>query len=539
MNKIELVKNIIDYPTLSEGNAAAYLQKWANNTGKCIVEVLPVEKTSELILVSGNKHATKYEHWVCRILAIPKVWNVDAMFWRTRVGDDEQVDYECTDVLKTYTVFSEFCGRDICQISYKYTSGGFVQWCEPINIDIPFAVGDIIIVSPTVLKKEDKTGSNDEITLISKPVMVDLIEILGSMNGMKFTPFLRVVVAKVVKDYGHGIKINEAVKTYRQYVRYVSGAIFLPLKPNDNLAIAGCHKIDMDKFPQRLQFLYKGHSHDYYVIDEDETIMGYSKGKEWFATPTCRIMKRAKIREITKYFYGHESKLIWDKEDNRCFFVEGSEGVYLYGSAQDVELLHGTYSFGLKRHCIGFVSKVNDSIVLQMSADKISFQLDLMGHFKGILPSQNIQDHYKQGNNVEKIKHVLGADGNMYLMATSAFSLVGLGWAVNNNTPFSFWFTKRSRILLDISNMQPFRNLVVLKPIPVETVEVALTDKQNELGLVAPEPDKVIPNTGVVVAVGSLCTETKVGMTVLYARGAGTTEGQHLILYENDIFGEV
>lgn len=538
-----LVKESLGY-TLTQDKALDCLQRWADSTGCAVVKVLPVERTSAIVLLGGNKVANEHEHWLAEIICLPTKWNADRGFWQLRVRNTEEVN---TAYKNGMTVFSEFTGHDLCILSHKrqilevekedgslnvYETNN--QWCEPL-VDIPLSVGDTIVCYPSVLKKYSKEAHNDTNITPKMPIDINLTEIVGVMRGNTFEPLLHIVVKKVVKEYGFGLEMTDNHKSYQQYLRYVRGATFLPLKPNDLIVTMGCKEYANHNTPSRLRFMHNGILHEYHVVREDNSILAYLRGDTLITTGNVTAMKRVQVKEVMEYLHGVTTSLIYDKEDKRYFKIDGIEGYVLYAAFYESELPIGKYSFGLMHHCIGRVVVENGEIALSMPSDKIAFHIDLSQKYADFAVPQNVLELYDNGVNFHDLSQVVEmGTGKKYIFQSPSFGFISTGWKVAGKDSFNFWYAKRTDILLEITNnmIKPFGSKIVIELVKPESV--------TETGIIIPDTVTRLSNIGLVVAAGDVL-QVNVGDKILFNPHTATVVGiegkDYLVMKEEDILG--
>jgi len=541
----QLVKNMTG-EKMSEVNAMTYLQSKANQNGTCFVRVLPVEKG---VIVnpnlSGNMKADEHEHWLCEIIVAPVKWNTQSKFFTFRVNNDETA---LQDHVSGNTIYSEFAQRDICTLETDEDRIMFsgedihtevVPFCEPL-IDIPFEVSDIIVVHPQTLKEHKKEVRNAEITDINVAVEIDITDILGYLDGETFEPFLHLVVEKIPIDFGSKIKMADGHKQYRQYLRYIKGAIFLPLQAGcfitTNRAVVTKKSEGYGKgnTPMHIQFKYNGRKHSYRVVREDKNILAYTVGKEWRPTPTVYMCTAATDTEVMQELYGYSPTLEGVKNSGKYFRQQGVAGFVLVTEPIKITLNIGEIVFAQQSKAIANIRLVDGKVALYMAADKVAFIIDLQSMFrvrdgdgwKDLDIPSNIREAYLAGTNPMNINNVIDySTAEKHIMKSFSFGHAVVGFDTKDIKAYRFFYTFRNRIAMTINKEQikPQGNILLVK--------VVDKPKAEEGTLVV--PDSVVQSENVsehamVVSVGEGSAKTpmqyKVGQRVSFPKFLGIQE---------------
>jgi len=543
MSISKLVKNLTG-ETMSEQNALTYLQGKANQSGTCFVRVLPVEKSAIVNPnLSGNMKADEHEHWLCELIVTPVKWNAQSKFFTFRVNNDEAI---LQDHVSGNPIYSEFAQRDICILNRdetKITARGeeiireTVPFCEPL-IDIPFEVGDIIVVHPQTLKAHTNGVRNDKITDIDIPIQVDITDILGYLDGETFEPFLHLWVEKIPVDFGSKIKMSDGHKQYRQYLRYIKGATFLPLETgcfittNRATVTKKSEGYGKGNTPMHVQFKYKGRKHSYRLVREDKNVLAYTVEKEWRPTPTVYMCTAATDTEVMQELYGYKPTIEHKHNSGKYFRQQGVEGFVLVTEPIKITLNIGDVVFAQQAKAIANIRLVNGEVSLFMASDKVAFIIDLQSQFrikegdtwKDLEIPANIREAYLAGKNPMEITNVIDyTTAEKHIMnPLSVFGHATVGFETAGIKPYRFFYTFRNRILMTLTKDQvkPVGNQMLLqiveKPKPVEGEIVTIDSDTN------------VSEHAIIVSAGEGTAKTpmlyKVGQRIAFPKFMGLNE---------------
>lgn len=507
---------------LTEVQALNQLQNMSDMYGCCMVEVLPVEKITKIVGLYGNKVNNEHEHWLAKILTIPKKWHISDVFWRTKVRNDSEVEAKFTE--GENIVYSEFAGRDIVkttlQMTFQIQRKGNIDYgyefmahhCEPL-IDIPFGVGDVIVCPPHVMKKFDNGSRGGIMSEVTEPIPVGLEEIFGYMNGDIFEPFLWVVVKKIQdKVILADSDFKDLSKKHKPYLQYIRGARFLPLEKDCYIFTKYGNDIPQkgSKHPTTIKFIYKHKYHEYDIVQEDETILAYTEKGKWKCAPNVIIGKEVSAKAAMKYLYGHETKFVVETNELKHFEVEGVNGYCIFGRFDCLTYREESMYFCLHRHLIGNIVNDNGNVSISTTPDKVAFDIDLSIHFGKMIPPPYVQEAYEKGTNMLNIDTVVAKNGDgLYFFEKPAYGFIKSGWVIPNKEQFSFWFTQKSRITAIIKDME---NIQVLG----NRVMVTLIEKEKtDSGIILVGSDKTT-DLAEVIEIGDEVKKIQVGQSVIF-----------------------